>query len=131
RANPRAGAREVRLLETRHGEERGVHSLVWCDAKITDARGPRRGRGRVEGRRRAPIGSAADQLPPSALRMSSPCDFHHWCRTVMSVPTEKCRTPMSRKYFAWSAEAISARGGTPILMAVSNTRRSTTRSSGV
>ena len=43
--------------------------------------------------------SAANQ-PPSALRMSSPWDFHHWCRTVMSVPTEKCRTPMSRKYFA-------------------------------
>ena len=52
-----------------------------------------------ERRRRALI-SAANQLPPSALRMSSPWDFHHWCRTVMSVPTEKCRTPMSRKYFA-------------------------------
>src|SRR5438128_2467959 len=44
--------------------------------------------------------------------MSSPCDFHHWCRTAMSVPTEKCRTSMSRKYFARSAVAISARGGT-------------------
>jgi hypothetical protein len=53
----------------------------------------------LEGRRRALI-RAANQLPPSALRMSSPCDFHHWCSTVMSVPTEKCRTPMSRKYFA-------------------------------
>jgi hypothetical protein len=38
--------------------------------------------------------------PPSALRRSSPWDFHHWCRIAMSVPTEKCRTPMSRKYFA-------------------------------
>jgi carboxymethylenebutenolidase len=51
------------------------------------------------GRRRALI-SAANQPPPRALRRSSPWDFHHWCRIVMSVPTEKCRTPMSRKYFA-------------------------------
>ena len=43
---------------------------------------------------------AANQLPPRALRRSAPWDFHHWCRMVMSVPTEKCRTPMSRKYFA-------------------------------
>jgi hypothetical protein len=48
----------------------------------------------------APADQLANQLPPSALRMSSPCVFHHWCMKVMSVPTEKCRTPMSRKYFA-------------------------------
>jgi len=41
----------------------------------------------------------------------------------MSVPTQKCRTPMSRKYFASSALLISARGGTPIFRAVSNTLR--------
>ena len=52
-----------------------------------------------EGRRRALI-CAANQLPPRALRRSSPWDFHHWCSIVMSVPKEKCRTPMSRKYFA-------------------------------
>ena len=54
------------------------------------------------------VGAQLDLLPsvgrhdqwPSALRRSSPWDFHHWCRIVMSVPTEKCRTPMSRKYFA-------------------------------
>ena len=55
-----------------------------------------RGRDEIE---RALI-SAANQPPPSALRRSSPWDFHHWCRMVMSVPTEKWRTPMSRKYFA-------------------------------
>src|SRR6266568_4353691 len=53
----------------------------------------------LKGRKRALI-SAVDQRPPRALRRSSPWDFHHWCRMVMSVPTEKCRTPMSRKYFA-------------------------------
>jgi hypothetical protein len=38
--------------------------------------------------------------PSSALRRSSPCAFHHWCRIVISVPMQKWRTPMSRKYFA-------------------------------
>ena len=59
--------------------------------------------------------------PSSARRIASPWSRQYPYSTAISVPTQKCRTPMSRKRLASSAVLISARGWTPISKAVLKT----------